>query len=208
MRTRRAVYGELGLFWNPFGAPEHADWPSLIAPQVDLAEFARRLLSPRFALTFRGDAGRGKSTHLRALHAHFANQPYTYLGPNASPRTGIPDAEVIFVDEVERLSPWRRHRLFAGRRPLALACHGDLRGELKRGGRQVLDIDIRGLDEARLARVVHKRIAWAQRDGSPDLGIDSRLLTRLLDEHADDLRSINAALYDHVETRRRIQTCA
>ena len=121
MHQGRTAYGHLGLYWNPFGSVEHEDWTRLIVPQVDLDSLARQLRNPALALTFRGEPGRGKSTHLRALHAFFPEVPYTYLPPNASPRTPIPQARVLFVDEVERLSPRQRRKLYARPTPLALA---------------------------------------------------------------------------------------
>lgn len=196
-------YGHLGLFWNPFGEVEHAAWRDLIATQVDLDDLARRLESPDFVVTLRGESGRGKSTHLRALHARFADLPFTYLPPQASPLTHIPRAKVVFVDEVERLGRWQRRRLFRRRSALALACHGDLSDELARAGREHVDLEIAGLDEARLVALVRKRIERARRDGNPGFHVARQQLCALLDRYGDDLRAINHALYERVEATRR-----
>ena len=108
----RAPYEHLGLFWNPFGCAPARLWSTLCVTAIDLDALAERLRAPGFAVVFRGHAGRGKSTHLRALHGRFAALPYTYLDPDASPRTPIPRAPVHFVDEVQRLDPRARRRLF------------------------------------------------------------------------------------------------
>jgi hypothetical protein len=199
----RGAYSELGLYWNPFGAPERELWRELIVTQIDLEGLAGRLADPNFALMFRGDSGRGKSTHLRALHSYFPDCPYTYLAPLASPRSPIPEARVVFVDEVERLSPRRRRRLYRRRRALALACHGDLRTELEAVGREVLDVVVSGLDLPTLEEIARRRYRWAERSPDSFVPIESSTLGELLSIHGDDLRTINDALYGLVESQRK-----
>jgi hypothetical protein len=82
-------------------------------------------------MLFLGDCGRGKSTHLHALHAQYPDVPLTYVGPGERPR--IPAAPVVFVDEVQRLSRRRRARLFRRRASFVLTSHEDHGHELEPG---------------------------------------------------------------------------
>lgn len=219
-RTWRRSYEELGLFWNPFGTVETERWSELIVPRLDLDAVATQLRTSRLAVVFRGHMGRGKSTHLRALHTRFPRAPFTYLGPEASPRTHVPAAPVCFLDEAQRLAPRLRRRLYrkviragARRSPersmgaLALTSHEDLRPELEAAGYAVVESVIEGLSEASLRTIVDRRLRWAARPGvsletlRPSLA-DDPLLARMHARFGDDLRSIQGALYDHLETLR------
>lgn len=195
----RAPYEHLGLFWNPFGCAPASSWSTLCVTAVDLDALAASLHTPGFAVVFRGHAGRGKSTHLRALHDRFAELPYTYLGPEASSRTPIPRATVHFVDEVQRLGPGSRRRLFRRRASLALASHEDLRAPLEARGYTVRDVEISGLDRPRLEQIVVRRLDWAARPGSARTTIDRARLDALLARHGDDLRAIQDTLFDDIE---------
>lgn len=206
-RARPGTYEHLGLFWNPFGEVPAADWPALISTTLALDPLAEALRAGGVALVLSGRMGRGKSTHLRALHAaHFAALPYTYLGAEASPRTSIPAAPVCFVDEVQRLGPRVRRRLFRRARSLALTTHSALAPELRPRFR-VIEHHIAGLDRGRLAAIVARRVRWAARPGAearvPE--ISAARLDALLATHGDDLRAIQAALYDDFEALRREQ---
>ncbi|MFV8750854.1 hypothetical protein ACNOYE_09930 [Nannocystaceae bacterium ST9] len=195
-------YEHLGLFRNPFGCVEPERWSSLLVSAIDLDALARRLSEPGFAVVFRGEAGRGKTTHLRSLHARFAELPYTYLGPDASPRTPIPRAAIHFVDEVQRLGWLARRRLFRRAGSLALTSHADLEGELAAAGHRVESIVVRGLSRPRLEQIVARRLAWAARDAAEPAPIEPERLDALLAIHGDDLRAIADALYFDVEARR------
>lgn len=199
-------YEHLGLYWNPFGCPPPALWARLCVTDIDLEELGEGLARPGFAVIFRGRAGRGKSTHLRALHHHFSDRPYTYLAPDASANTSIPKADVHFVDEVQRLGTRQRRRLFRRRASLALASHEDLREPLARLGYEVRDIELRGLELGRLAEIVEHRLHWSARyPKAPAAGLLDCLamaLPLVLEEHGDDLRSIQDQLFDHVESLR------
>lgn len=200
------TYEHLGLYWNPFGCPPPSLWSRLCVTSLDLDELADRLATPGFAVVFRGEAGRGKSTHLRALHHHYSDRPFTYLGPEASPHTAIPKADVQFIDEVQRLAPRQRRRVFRRRASLALASHEDLREPLAQMGYEVRDIELRGLELGRLEEIVEYRLHWSARD--PDalaaglVECVSTALPQLLAIHGDDLRSIQDQLFDRVESLR------
>ncbi len=197
-------YEHLGLVRNPFGSVEPERWSSLLVSPVDLDGLADRLAEPGFAVVFRGDAGRGKTTHLRSLHARFSGLPYTYLGPDASPRTAIPRAAIHFVDEVQRLGWLARRRLFRRGGSLALTSHAALEGELAAAGYRIESIVVRGLSRVQLEAIVARRLVWAAR-AEPEVepeSIASERLDALLAIHGDDLRAITDALYIDIESRR------
>ena len=107
------VFAQLNLRWNPFGEPAPEDIASLAV--VDVEAYVERLRRPGYAVQYLGEAGRGKSTHLIALHRFFPDMPYLKFPENAKiPR--IPHAPVLFLDEAQRLPPGLRRRIFSRRR--------------------------------------------------------------------------------------------
>ena len=174
------------------------DRPALAVVDVDLDAIAKRLAEPGFAVVFLGRAGRGKTTHLRALHARFSDLPYTYL-PEDGQLPGIPRADVVFIDEVQRLAPARRERLFRRKASFALASHAVHTTELRGAGLDVEVFRVGGLTPERLQRYVERRIEWARRAPGPLPEVPRPLLVRLRAHYGDDLRAIEDALYDWVQ---------
>ena len=67
MPTLNLPFAHLNLRFNPFGEATPEERAKLAV--VDIERFAQRLCAPGFAVQFIGEHGRGKSTHLLALHA-------------------------------------------------------------------------------------------------------------------------------------------
>ncbi|MDF1664634.1 MAG: hypothetical protein P1V97_22945, partial [Planctomycetota bacterium] len=126
---------------------------------VDTAPFLEFLKQERAALVFIGHCGRGKSTHILSLKQHFPDAPYCYL-PEDSPNPKIPKAPLVFVDETQRLSWWRRWILFSGGGRLVLGTHCDELPALKRAKRPVMKVEIRSLSEEKLRRIIDSRLEW------------------------------------------------
>jgi len=193
-------FASLNLVRNPFGEPEDDERGALAVVDIDVLRLAKRLSRPGFAVELAGRCGRGKSTHMRTLHAHFPDVPYTLVEEGTVPP--IPEAPVVFVDEVQRLPPRVRRRLFRRRASFVLGTHSVHGGELDAAGVTHQRIEVGGLTRDKLMRVVARRVEWARRGPGPVLTPPAELLESLHETHGDDLRAIGDALYDWVQRRR------
>lgn len=192
------AFEQLNLRWNPFGEPDPEDLAGLAVVQVE--QYVDRLRSPGFAVQFIGEAGRGKSTHLRALHRFFPDAPYLKF-PEGARIPRIPGAPVLFLDETQRLPPALRRRIFGRKGSFALGTHEDHSPELARAGLESLTLQIRGLTPGRLGEIIRRRLEWARRGPGPLPEIDEAEILRLIETYDDDLSAILAHLYEEFQRR-------
>ena len=119
-------FAHLNLRRNPFGeltAPERA---TLAVVDLDAAAAA---LDAGAIVQLVAPHGRGKTTHLLALHARHAGAPFRRAG-----REGIfdlPTEGVAFVDEVDVLDGPARRALWVRAGALAVATHVDHGREIR-----------------------------------------------------------------------------
>ena len=189
----------LNLKRNLFGSPSLDEWPLLAV--VDEAHFLSFLAQPgRRVIQFMGECGRGKSTHMRVLHAHYPNAPYLYFGPQDHPK--IPrHAPIVFLDETQRI-PWlRRQFLWRQHQTFVIGTHRNHQKEFERAHVHMLHHDVEGLDESRLRQIIDRRLAWAIRDPrQPSVEVTPELITGVLAFYGDDIRAIFSLLYEVVQS--------
>jgi hypothetical protein len=193
MTVSGLAFEALNLQRNPFGELEARERAALAVVEPALLEQARELRQARQALLFLGDCGRGKSTHLHAVHALHPDVPLTYVGPGERPR--IPQAPVVFVDEVQRLSRRQRARLFRRRASFVLGSHENHGPELERAGLRMTTVRVGGVDTRRLKHIVTRRIEAARRAPGPVPRVPRATLEALTRRFGDDLRAIEDHLY-------------
>lgn len=202
-RLQRSSYSRLHLARNPFGEIPRDERAALA--QVDVGHLADHLRAPDRALQFVADHGRGKSTHLIALHArHFPDATYVQLRENARSLDARPSAEhPLFLDSIENLGRRARRRVLRDHRRIAFTTHVDLEHEARAAGLDVLTVRV-GIDSLEaLESIVRARVAAAARGtGRPPSTPRSRI-AELYGQYGDDVRSIEGALYDDVERLRR-----
>ena len=201
-RAPSLPFAHLNLRCNPFGELE----PSLRAELavVEVAPWVRRLKRPGYAVQFVGDRGRGKTTHLLAIGRHFPDAVYVHVGEGERPR--IPRGHPLLIDEIQRLPPRRRRRVFRRRVSLAIGSHQDVRAELVAAGFDVETVDVGGLvDARRLREILSRRIEAARRRPGPIPQITSPTAHALIDRFGDDLRAIEWHLYDLFQNLPGIQ---
>jgi hypothetical protein len=196
------AFEKLNLSRNPFGEPTRKERMELARiPEGQLQAWLAFIEKPGHAIQFMGDAGRGKSTHLFALLRAFPDAPYTYLAEGQR-FVRIPRAPVVFVDEVQRLSPLWRHFLFRRRASFVLATHEDLQGELKKAGVQVLTEEISVLGPEQLAFILKARIEWARLGPGAVPTLPGATIAALRTRFGTDLRAMEGHLYDVFQTLR------
>jgi hypothetical protein len=176
------------LRWNPFEETSLEQRPDLAVDVPNLH------LQHRQAILFLGEKGRGKTTHLLGLHAQHPNAPYIHL-PEFGQQPSIPKADLIFLDEAQRLPRLFRTRFWRRAKTWVIASHQDHRYELERAGFVVQVLHLQGLSFCKLEQIVQKRLEWARRGAGAVPNVPTALLQALLKQHSDDLRAIEDALY-------------
>lgn len=198
------AFEHLNLRRNPFGStrPEEAARLAILDLSEQLAFLA--LPGPR-VVQFIGECGRGKSTHMRALHAHFPDAPFLYFHPIDRPR--LPKrAEVIFLDETQRIG-WFRRQLAWRRYPkIIIATHQDHRAEFMRARIPFHHTELEGLTPARLLEIIERRIEWARRAPERPVPTATMTLVRgLIERYGDDLRACSSLLYELIQQMERAE---
>ena len=182
-------FAHLNLRFNPFGEATASDRELLAVVEVDrFADLLRR----GGAVEFVGDHGRGKSSHLLALHRHFPGAPFVKL---ERPMRVAP-APILFIDEVDRVT--NRAALFARCRSIALGAHASVASELRAAGHDVESVQV-SADPVRLKAIIARRIEWARRGAGPVPGVPDAAILALVDRFGDDVRAIEACLYDRFQ---------
>ena len=191
------AFEPLNLRWNPFGEPAPEDIAGLAV--VDVEAYVDRLRKPGFAVQYLGEAGRGKSTHLMALHRFFPDMPYLRFPENTRiPR--IPRAPVLFLDETQRLPRGLRQRIFSRKGSFVIGTHEDHSPELARAGIETVSIHLSGMTAERLARIIERRLEWARRGPGPLPRLSDSKIARLIAAYGDDLSAILGCLYEEFQT--------
>ena len=187
-------FAHLNLRLNPFGEPPLEERGRLAVVYVD--ELVEPLRGERHAVLVVGDSGRGKTTHLLALRQHFSDAPYYHIGEGESP-PDFATAPLLFIDELQRVSRWRRFRLLRRRGlSLVIGSHEDHTRELQRSGWTVHLIEVGGASPDLLVTIVARRIEWARRGPGPVPQVGVATARILLERHGDDLRAIEGSLYE------------
>lgn len=191
------AFEQLNLRWNPFGEPAPEDIAGLAV--VDVEAHVERLGRPGFAVQYLGEAGRGKSTHLRALHRYFPDMPYLSFPENTNiPR--IPHAPVLFLDETQRLPSGLRRRIFSRRGSFVIGTHEDHSMELAQAHVEAVTIHLRGMTPDRLGQIIERRLEWARRGPGPLPRLSPTRIGALIEAYGDDLSAIIACLYEEFQT--------
>lgn len=186
------AFSATNLVRNPFGEPALTERAALAV--VDVEDYLAFITPPGRALQFLGDAGRGKSTHLRAIHARVGTAPFVYFGEGERFHR-VARAPLVFIDEAQRMHPWHRRAVFSSSRSFVIASHEDLSGELRRAGLDVKTVEVSTREPARVAAILARRVAAASgRDGAVPTFSDAAVRA-LQDRFGDDLRSMEDHLY-------------
>lgn len=186
-------FAHLNLTRNPFGELPLEARGSLAV--VDIEPFVSRLQTPGFVLQVLGEAGRGKTSHLLALHRQFPSAPYLHY-PEGGPRPSVPDAPLVFLDETQRFSRRERSALFRRASSFVIATHEDHTREFNRADLQHETLHLRGVTSSHLKAIFTRRIEAARRSPGPVPTLDDALIHKLICSFGDDIRASENYLYE------------
>jgi hypothetical protein len=183
-------FAHLNLRWNPFGEPPLPARSRLAV--VDLPE-----MRPWDVVQIVGDSGRGKTTHLLALHAQHPGSVYVRMHEGEDRWRGpVPTRGVFLLGEAQRLRAGDLRRLLAAGLSVGLGTHDDLSPA---AGRPLRTVRADVMDTARLRAIVNRRLEWARRGPGPVPAVPDAVLTLLVARHGTDVRAIEGVLYDAVQ---------
>lgn len=189
---KQLPYVHLNLRHNPFGELSREELTNLAEVEVD--SICGKLSKDGFAVQFVGEKGNGKTTHLLAIRARFADAAYVHIaeGETATLPGGCP----TMIDEAQRLTWWQRFRLFRSTVPLVLGTHRDFTTELQRAGRKVETIDVsQQTDERRLCRLLNSRIEHMRRGAGLVPTVSMETAMKLRREFGSDIRAMLHSMY-------------
>ncbi len=191
----------LNLLFNPFGELTPQQRKEIAV--VDLPSCKDILYKKSVAIQFYADHGRGKTTHLLALHKMYPETEYIKLHTGDQIKT-CPQ-KILFIDSVENLSKRNRLKLYGNTSSIAITSHTDLSRELKQAGYQVLNIKISVRDDALLFEILNRRIEYARRDKGNIPVVDMQSIYKLKTEFGDNIRAIEACLYEKFQNMSGIE---
>ena len=195
-------YAHLNLRKNPFGEMDLSE--RLEIAISDSEGLANQLQKPGVTVQFIGGKGTGKTSNLLALKRSFPEAPYVYIGEGERPT--IPGGTLLFLDEAQRLSRWRRGRLFKRNRSFVIGTHIDLAGFLRAAGLEVRTIyPEQGLCKEKLETLFHRRIMRVQRSPGPIPRIKDQTIQDLMTQYGTDIRSMEDDLYERFQSLGGIQ---
>ncbi|MBN2498279.1 MAG: hypothetical protein JXR96_27050 [Deltaproteobacteria bacterium] len=183
-------FEHLNLRWNPFGCLPLDQLGALAL--IDLPA-----IRPGEVWQLIGDKGHGKTTRLLGLVRRLPRAIYEYVSPErprvrSSPR----GAEVLLLDEAQRLSPRRLRRALRRFETIVLGTHEDLR---PRAGRAIRTQVLEGMSRERLARIFERRIEHARLGPGRLPRVSEGALDVLLERHGADVRAMEGVLYDAIQ---------
>ncbi|MFN3266707.1 MAG: hypothetical protein ACK41E_07690 [Deinococcales bacterium] len=180
------------LRWNPFEELPLEE-RHLIAVEIPELE-----LKIGHAILILGEKGRGKTTHLLKLRQQHPNAPYIYL-PEFGTQPRVPKADLIFLDEAQRLPHFFRRQIWKRAKSWVIASHQNHQDELRRAGFTTQILHLHGLSLGKLEQIMQRRLEWARRNAGDLPQVPTQILEALLKQYHDDLRSIEDALYTYYQ---------
>lgn len=183
---RQLAFEHLNLRWNPFGEPSRQE-------RIELAVVEPAVPRSDRVVQYVGEAGHGKTTRLLAALGNHPEAIY-YRVPEGSSRLPfrLERGRAYLIDEAQRLTRVGLRRLLSGRFAVVVGSHADL----TRHARVPVETRVVSTEPSQLAAIFRRRVEWARRAPGPVPGISLDTLACVRREFGDDVRGMEAKLYD------------
>lgn len=189
----RRPFAHLNLTRNPFGQFTQEERKSCIV--ADTKSYRSFLEEPGRALEFVAPGGRGKTTHLQALHNHYSDALFVRVN---SDDQDLPDQQkkpLIFVDEFHFLSPAERGRIYSQWPALVIAAHTSYQQEMSRDGFHVHTERLQEYSLPTIQKMFSRRIQHCRREEGTLPELSDRTIQTLVDRYGDNIRAMKYHLY-------------
>jgi hypothetical protein len=200
VNNKHLPFAHLNLRFNPFG--ELTREQRAATAIINLDKLPALNSKSRIAIQFIGEHGRGKSTHLIALHKQFKNSPYTQIHIGDKPTFNNNDVQ--FIDSIEMLPAARRKKIYRSTNILAITTHNDLTNELQTAGFEVINKRITVDNEQHIKQIFDTRIELARRNTGLLPDIDINTVRTLITKFNDDIRAMEHHLYETFQQLQEI----
>lgn len=184
--------------FNPFGGLTATEIKRLIVPKFDLEELATSIANNEFdVIEFVGDYGRGKTTHLIALHQYLKKAPFHFL-TKANPQIQVEDQPIVFIDSIGHVPFFKRIQLWKNKKTrFVYTTHHSRKMELNLFKRKIKSYYFKGLEAPVLQEIIRKRLALVNLEDEEII----QEIPNLLKDYGDDVRGIMIHLYEKLNAQ-------
>lgn len=191
-------FSSINLKFNPFGELDAEERREVAC--VDLGSLVNEVGQSKTAIQFLGDHGRGKTTHLLALHSHYRVIPYIKVFPDS--RISLPKSNIYFIDSIENIPFTSRLSLYKKVNHLVFTTHKNLSIELKLMRLSVTTRRISQQSVNKLQTIFQRRVDYAKKNCGPAPDVTQDMVARLINKFGDNIRAMEHELYQHFNALR------
>lgn len=195
-------FAHLNLTRNPFGQLSEEERNRIFV--ADVEPYRTFIETPGHALEFVAPAGRGKTSHLRALYDQFPDASFVRVENDDQEVLDV-DSSVLFVDEFHFLHEKKRNQLYSQVRNLVIAAHVSFVDEMKSHGFDVRSIRLNGYAPETLRRMFERRIQYCRRTDDPVPRLSNDVIQSLIDRYADNVRAMEHHLYNVFQEMKEVR---
>lgn len=205
MSERYFPFTRLGYRCNPFRVATKEEFGALGV----LPEGIRPLLEGTASnLQLLGERGRGKTSILLRLLAHFReegiNVAYEYLPPGQRAySSALDDLDLLLLDEFQRLGRRARAKLILRARSrdraglwLIISSHVDAAAAFQSFNKPLETLHLSSLGKSHARKVLERRQEYFSLPDGATARLSDDAFDLLWERYGDDLRAIEAALYE------------
>ncbi len=193
-------YTNLNLKYNPFSYLNEEELLQVTEDRIDLESIAQKIQSSDSCLVqFYGKKGRGKSTHLQALHQmYFPDSVFYKLKRKYKPYIAKSD-KILIIDSFQLLSLKNRIELLKSQQKIVIAAHTshEILNFKRRAYNEKISFSKVPLDLAFISNMIDSRIELAKLNTEkPRPKLRTSYVEKLYHQYQDNLRGIQEALYE------------
>ncbi|MFD2564030.1 hypothetical protein [Aquimarina rubra] len=185
-------------FHNPFGGIDDEDLLEVIDPKYDLEKCIQLLTMEKpFIIQFVGKKGRGKTTHLRALHQLISNSEIFFLDSRNHQSISNTKERITFIDSIHHI-PWKKRLQLWKQSEISyvITTHWFRNIEFIICNRKHKTFRFKGVSTEKLERILKKRISQYSSLQQNEIIINPKVLKILSEHFKDNIRSLLNYLYD------------
>lgn len=193
-------YTQLNLRYNPFAYLNDEELLEVTEDRINLEAIADKIDSSDSCLVqFYGKKGRGKSTHLQALHKHYFPEA-TFYKLQKNGKISIEKTEgILFIDSFQLLSLKNQLELLNSQQKLIIGAHHScsILNFKQRQYHQKINFSDLKTEINFINEMVNSRMKLARlHPEKPIPKLKNSLLEELHDQYQNNLRGIQESLYE------------
>jgi len=196
---------DIEYFHNPFGGISDEELLEVIIPKYDLEKSIELLSRPEpIILQFVGKKGRGKTTHLRALHQMLIDADIYLLDNHSSHFIKNKPEQLTFIDNTHLLSWKKRLQIWKNiNTSFVITTHRSRNLEFYFCKRVYKTYYFEGITPEKLETIIKKRVTQFSCLAYTDIKVNEVILQQLIVKFGDDIRGILNFLYDQYKIINR-----